>query len=247
MMTHSGRLREMISLVRGRLDSLIREVWFHPRLSELYPEFLFAIYGVTASSSPAMGVAAERCASAPAGDPIAAWLATYYLEHAEEESGHEQWLLDDLASLGIPRNLALQRLPYASVAALVGVQYYWMFHVHPIAFLGYIAVLEEPASMEFLESVSRRTGIPLTSMSAHVMHARLDPDHVAEFDATLDALPLTEHHQDLISVSAIATVAHLENVFSDILEHFDRISNPAGAATIFTAPRIALASASREL
>jgi hypothetical protein len=101
--------------------------------------------------------------------------------------------------------------------------------------------------MEFLESVSRRTGISLTSMSAHVMHARLDPDHVAEFDATLDALPLTPHHQDLISVSAIATVAHLENVFSDILEHFDRISDPASAATIFTAPRIALASASREL
>ena len=141
-----------------------------------------------------MRVAAERCVVAPTGDTIAAWLSTYYLEHAEEESGHEQWLLDDLASLGIPRNLALQRLPYASVAALVGVQYYWMFHVHP-CFLGYIAVLEEPASMEFLEAVSRRTGIALTSMSAHVMHARLDPDHVAEFDATLDALPLTQHHQ----------------------------------------------------
>lgn len=246
-MTHSGRLRETISLVRGKLDSLIRDVWFHPRLGELYPEFLFAIYGVTASSSTAMRAAAERCAVVPTEDSIAAWLSTYYLEHAEEESGHEQWLLNDLASLGIPRTLALQRLPYASVAALVGVQYYWMFHVHPIAFLGYIAVLEEPASMEFLETVSRRTGIALTSMSAHVMHARLDPDHVAEFDETLDALPLTQYHQDLISVSAIATVAHLENVFSDILEHFDRIFNPAGAETIFTAARIALASASREL
>ena len=160
-------------------------------------------------------------------------------------AGHEQWLLDDLASFGISRDQVLQRLPYASVAALVGVQYYWMLHVHPIAYLGYISVVEEPASMEFLETASRRTGIALSSMSGHVMHARLDPDHVAEFDAALDALPLTQHHQDLISVSAIATVAHLENVFSDILEHFERISDPAGAATIFTAPPIALAS--REL
>ena len=245
-MTHSIRLRKTVSLVRGRLDSLIRDVWFHPRLSELYPEFLFAIYGVTASSSPAMSVAAERCARVPSNDPVGAWLRAYYLEHAEEESGHEQWLLDDIASFGIPRSQVLQRLPYPSVAALVGAQYYWMFHVHPIAFLGYIAVLEEPASMEFLETVSRRTGIPLTSMSAHVMHGRLDPDHVAEFDVALDALPLTQQHQDLISVSAIATVAHLENVFSDILEHFERISDSASAATIFTAPGIALASASRE-
>jgi hypothetical protein len=246
MTTHSQRLRERISLVRGRLNSLIHEVWFHPRLSELFPEFLFAMYGITVASAPAMRAAATSC-SVLADDPLAAWLHRYYLEHAEEESGHEQWLLGDLASFGIPRDHVLQRLPYPSVAALVGVQYYWMFQVHPIAYLGYIAVVEEPASMEFLETASRRTGIALSSMSGHVMHARLDPDHVAEFDAALDALPLLQHQQDLISVSAIATVAHLENVFSDILEHFERVSNTANAATIFTAPRIALASASREL
>jgi hypothetical protein len=247
MTAHSQRLRETVALVRGRLDSLIREVWFHPRLSELFPEFLFAMYGITVASAPAMRAAAARCSALVGEDPIAEWLHEYYLEHAEEETGHEQWLLDDLASFGISRDQALQRLPYASVAALVGVQYYWMFHVHPIAYLGYIAVVEEPAAREFLESASRRTGIALSSMSGHVMHARLDPDHVAEFDAALDALPLTQQHQDLISVSAIATVAHLENVFSDILEHFERISDSAGAATIFTAPRIALASSSREL
>ncbi len=246
MTTHSQRLRERISLVRGRLNSLIHEVWFHPRLSELFPEFLFAMYGITVASAPAMRAAATRC-SVLADDPRAEWLHRYYLEHAEEESGHEQWLLNDLASFGIPRDQVLQRLPYPSVAALVGVQYYWMLQVHPIAYLGYIAVVEEPATTEFLETVSRRTGIALSSMSGHVMHARLDPDHVAEFDAALDALPLLRHHQDLISVSAIATVAHLENVFSDILEHFERISDSASAATIFTAPPIALASASREL
>ncbi len=247
MTTHSQRLRERIALVRGRLDSLIHEVWFHPRLSELFPEFLFAMYGITAASAPAMRAAAARCSALATDDPLAAWLHEYYLEHAEEESGHEQWLLDDLACFGIPRDQVLRRLPYPSVAALVGVQYYWMLHVHPIAYLGYISVVEEPASMEFLNAVSRRTGISLSSMSGHVMHARLDPDHVTEFDATLDSLPLLQHYQDLISVSAIATMAHLENVFSDILEHFERAADPASAATIFTSPRIALSFASREL
>jgi hypothetical protein len=245
MTTHSQRLRETVSLVRGRLNSLIREVWFHPRLSELFPEFLFAMYGITVASAPAMRAVAT-CCSTPAADPLAVWLREYYLEHAQEESGHEQWLLDDLASFGIPRDQALQRLPYPSVAALVGVQYYWMFHVHPIAYLGYISVVEAPSSIDFLEEVSRRTGIPLSSMSGHVMHATLDPDHVAEFDAALDELPLLQHHQDLISVSAIATVAHLENVFSDIWEHFERIGDPVTAATIFTSSGVALAAPPRE-
>jgi hemolysin-activating ACP:hemolysin acyltransferase len=245
MTTHSQRLRKTLSLVRGQLNSLIREVWFHPRLSELFPEFLFAMYGITVASAPAMRTAAG-CCSHLAHDPVAAWLHEYFLEHADEESGHEQWLLDDLASFGIPRDQVLQRLPYPSVAALVGTQYYWMFHVHPIAYLGYIAVVEEPASMNFLENASRRTGIPLSSMSGHVMHARLDPDHVAEFDAALDALPLPQHHQDLISVSAIATVAHLERVFFDILEHLARINDPVTAATIFTSTGVALAAQPRE-
>jgi hypothetical protein len=242
MTTHSQRLRETISLVDGHLSNLIHDVWYHPRLSELYPEFLFAIYGVTASSAPAMRAAADRCAATPAGDPLAAWLQDYYREHAEEEAGHEQWLLNDLGSLGVPRQQALQRLPYASVAALVGAQYYWMLHVHPIAYLGYIAVVEAPTSIDFLEEVSRRTGIPLSSMSGHVMHATLDPGHVAEFDRALDSLPLQPHHQDLITVSAITTVAHLENMFADILQHFERIADPVSAATIFTSPQVAPAS-----
>jgi hypothetical protein len=241
MPTSSQRLRETISLVRGPLTSLIREVWFHPRLGELYPEFLFAMYGVTASSAPAMLTAAERCSSMTEDDPLAAWLRDYYLEHAGEEKGHEQWLESDLASLGVSRAQIHARLPYPSVAALVGSQYYWMLHVHPIAYLGYIAVLEAPALMEFLQEVSQRTGIPLSSMSGHVLHATLDPGHVAEFDATLDLLPLTQQHQDLITVSAIATVAHLERVFFDILEHFERIDDPASAATIFTTSSAMLA------
>jgi hypothetical protein len=220
--------------MRGTLSSLIREVWFHPRLGELYPEFLFAMYGVTASSSPAMRMAADRCSARAAEDPLAAWLAEYYQEHAAEERGHEEWLLADMASLGIARERVLQRPPYVSVATLVGAQYYWMLHVHPIAYLGYIAVLEAPALLDFLEETSARTGIPLSSMTGHVMHAKLDPGHVAEFDATLDRLLLTTQHQDLITVSAIATISHLENVFVEILEHFARIDEPTSRANLFT-------------
>jgi hypothetical protein len=55
-------------------------------------------------------------------------------------------------------------------------------------------------------------------MSAHVLHARLDPEHVAEFGVMLDGLTLTAAQQDLLTVSAITTVAHLEGVFADVLE-----------------------------
>jgi hypothetical protein len=223
MQTASQRLRSNISLVRSRLSARIGAVWAHARLGELYPEFLFASYAVTAASAPAMRLAAERSAALVGKDPLAEWLRDYYLEHAEEEQGHEQWILNDLESLGIARERVMDRLPYTSVSALVGAQYYWMLHVHPVAYLGFIAVLEQPTSLDFLQEVAERTGIGLSSMTAHTRHATLDTGHVAEFDAALDRLPLTERQQELMTISAVATVAHLEDVFADVLEHFGRL------------------------
>ncbi len=234
MTTQSQRLRNVLSLAQKGLTSRIQEVWFHPRFGELYPEFLFAMYGVTVASAPAMRLAARCCAEAGTSDPLNEWLQEYYLEHASEEDDHADWLLSDLRSLGVARERVLERLPYPSIAALVGSQYYWMQHVHPVAYLGFIAVLEAPTHIEFLREVSERSGIPLASMSCHARHAELDLGHVAEFDATLDALPLTPKHRDLITVSAITTIGHMERVFVDILEHFERIRNPVNATTIFT-------------
>lgn len=238
MASHSLRLRRILSMAQPRLTSLIRDVWFHPRLREMYPEFLFATYGVTVSSAPAMRAAAELCANHDDEGTPNSWLKNYYLEHAVEEEDHAEWLLEDLSSLGIMRARVLERLPYPSVAALVGSQYYWMKHFHPIAYLGFIAVLEAPTELQFLKEVSDRSGIPWKSMSCHVRHAELDEGHVAEFDAMLDSLPLNPQHRELITVSAISTIGHLEQVFSDTLEHFERIGNPDST---FTASEAALA------
>ncbi len=116
-------------------------------------------------------------------------------------------------------------------------QHFWLRHVHPVAILGYLAVLENPASPAFLDQVAERSGLPPASMSAHMRHARLDVAHVAEFDAMLDALPLTQHHADIIATSAITAVAHLDAFFADVLEHFSRIEDETLAHTIFTRMR----------
>jgi hypothetical protein len=242
----SRRIRATLSLTQGRLTELIRRVWYHPRLAEVYPEFLFATYGVTMASAPAMRYAADRCDDL-GNDPLREQLRAYYQEHAEEEQNHGEWLLSDLASLGIARERVLQRLPYPSVAALVGSQYYWIQHVHPVAYLGYLAVLESPTEAGFLYEVHARTGIPLSSMSCHLRHAELDLTHVAELDAEIDALPLTRKQEELIAVSAIATIGHLERVFADIVEHFERIWNPALGGRIFAVGNSAVTAAATRL
>ncbi len=231
---HSRKLRRTIALASESLSERIDRFWTHPRLAEVYPEFLFATYGVISASTPLMQAAADEAALRAGSDELSGILEPYLREHAEEEAGHEEWVLDDLRFCGISRERVLERIPYPSVATMVGAPYFWSRHVHPVAFLGYLAVLENPASPEFLERVSARSGLPIEAMSAHLRHARLDVTHVAEFDAMLDELPLMPRDADILTTTAITAVAHLDAFFADLLERFELVDDAELAHTIFS-------------
>ena len=230
---HSSRLRRTISLVSGSLSRNVESMWTHPRLAELYPEFLFASYGVVCASTPILAGAAEQAELRAGEDALCRVLAPYLREHAAEEDGHDEWLLDDLALCGIARERVRGRVPYVSAAVLAGTQHFWMRHAHPVAALGYLAVLENPASPAFLRDVAERTGVPIEAMSTYLRHAELDVTHVAEFDAMLDALPLDQYATDVMTTSAIAAVSHLDAMFAEVLEHFRWAEDGMATRAIF--------------
>jgi len=60
----------------------------------------------------------------------------YLDRHILEETGHDEWILDDAEVLGIDRKLLLERIPKQTAAQIVGSQYYWMYHYHPVSMLG---------------------------------------------------------------------------------------------------------------
>ena len=138
--------------------------------------------------------------------PLARPLADYLSEHIDEEQHHDETLLDDLEAIGLERSSVLERIPSREVAELVGSQYYWIHHFHPVSFLGYVAVMEGyPPTSELIETLVARTGFPRTAFKAYLEHAELDPGHRDHLDRTLDALPLDDRHEQALGVSAIAT------------------------------------------
>jgi hypothetical protein len=129
---------------------------------------------------------------------------------------HDDWLLEDLERLGVERVRVLNWMPPPTVATLVGAQYYWIGHFHPIAILGYIAVLEGTPPIEAeIQAIAERTGISLDAFSTLVRHARLDPHHRDDLNEVLDGLPLTPQHSALLGVSAFHTVHWLSRVVED--------------------------------
>ena len=205
--THSQRLREKLLLLAGPVRAANRSLWTHPRLGDLMPEYLYLLHCSARASVPLMETARTRAAHLAASDPVAAALADYLTVHIPEERDHDRWLLEDLAALGGSPSTVAARVPPPAVAALAGSQYYWVLHHHPVALLGYIAILEGfPLPARELERAIARTALPRAAFRTLLEHSDLDRAHRDGLFAMLDRLPLTDESATVITVSALTTL-----------------------------------------
>ena len=215
----SVRLRRQLALTIGPFAAACTALVEHPRVAELWPEYLIVQHQIIRATVPLTEVAADRARALTGADPVAPELAAYLDGHVDEERGHDDDLLADLESLGIDREAVLARMPSPSVASLVGCQYYWILHHHPIAFLGFVALMEGfPPTTELIETLKARTQHPAGAFRTFAQHGDLDPDHRDHLDRTLDSMPLTREHEVVMGISATTSAALAAPVLEELLE-----------------------------
>ncbi len=211
----SERLRGKIALVLPDLSRAGRRLVDHPRVRGLYPEYLVHMHWIVRASVPLMEAARTHAATVDARDATAAALIEYFDEHIEEEQRHDEWLLEDLEAVGCDRTRVLERVPTPTIAGVVGAQYYWISHYHPVALLGYMTLLEGyppgPADADLLMA---KTGYGPDAFRTMRGHAELDPGHAEELFETIDRLALTEGQSTVLGLSAVST-AHGRAPFLD--------------------------------
>jgi hypothetical protein len=213
----SERLRAKIELVLPDLNATGRALVDHLRLAELYPPYLFALHCMMRAGVPLMETARARALALEPDDPVAAGLVPYFTHHIPEER-HPHWPLEDLEVLGFPRATVLARIPSPTVTALVGAQYYWIEHYHPVALLGYIEVAEGyPPTKELVAEMIAKTRYPRSAFRAMARHAVLDLRHRRDLHRLIDSLPLTPTQEALIGLSAIQTVQLWDQALGEIL------------------------------
>lgn len=228
---NSGALRLKLRLADASAASVVAAFWSHPALARVFPEYLFAVHSCIRASTPLMQEALDRARLSASTDPVANRLASYLERHLHDEDGHDTWLLEDMEALGLRREDILARLPSHHAACMVGSQYYWIRHVHPVAILGYIAVLEgQPPAAEELHEIQQRTGLPPAGFRTLLEHAALDVEHAQELYDVIDALPLSAAQSALVGASALQTIEHMGGMFQDLLHAAENGSPvPAGA------------------
>lgn len=121
-------------------------------------------------------------------------LHAYYVKHLAEESGHYEWMCDDMAGEEVSFHWG--------AAELAGMQYYLVEHVHPSALLGYMLVLEcSPMPLEVVDQLESVHGTKLLrTLRYHAVH---DQDHGRDVLAMVDRAP--EQLKQWIYQNAIQT------------------------------------------
>lgn len=215
--TSSERLRAKLDLAYPVLSGHADRIWGSPCIRELYPAYLKTMHMIVRSAVPLMESALERARACSSRDKVAAGIIYYLERHMKEESGHDVWLLEDLEATGADPTEPLRQIPSSQVATLVGAQYYWLRHYHPISLFGHIMVMETyhpPAG--FANQLRDKTGYPKAAFRAIERHETLDIRHKRELYELLDNLSLEREHEKIISISGLHTIQAGIDVLADI-------------------------------
>jgi hypothetical protein len=214
----SALLQKKIRLVSPHTLSNTPSVLTHPRLREFFADMLFVLYSTIWATVPLMQEALRVSREHSASDPLAAELVPYYETHIAEELHHDEWMLEDMETLGLDRAEILNRIPPSGLAAAVGAQYYWIYHYHPVALLGYFAALEtDPVPASVVEAAAAESGLPRDAFRTLFLHSEHDFDHCAELNGLIDRLPLEPRHVKVMSISAMQIAAAYDQAFISIL------------------------------
>lgn len=223
----SERLRVKVELAAPALVRPSRILLAHPQARELLPRFLTVGYHVARAMVPLMETALRRARKLAPEDAVASGLVPYLERHIPEEiHGDEPGAaaLDDLEALGVDPVELRTSLPPPKIAALIGAQYYWILHYHPVAVLGFLELESFHPHGPTVERLIEHTGLPRAGFGQLLLHAKLDVAHARELHRVMDALPLEPEHERLIGLSALQTIALLGDVLLDVVEEKGRLT-----------------------
>jgi hypothetical protein len=210
-------LRAKIALAYPAVRHRAEGIWSSPDVRDLYPRYLITMHGITRSAVPLLEAAAERSRALAPGDAVAARLAPYFAHHAREETGHDRWVLEDIEAVGGDATEPGRVMPSAQVANLVGAQYYWLRHHHPVTLLGHMAVIEGGSPTPgFAARLQALTGYPEDCFRTIARHERIDIGHGRELFDLIDTLPLTQGHETMLGISAYHTISSIIDVLGEI-------------------------------
>lgn len=119
------------------------------------------------------------------------WLRSAVAEYIEEESGHQEWILDDISACG--GDAAAVRCDDAGAATELMVAYAYdsIARHNPVALFGMVLVLEGTSTalaLRAADALALHLKLPPTALRYLRSHGLLDQEHMGFFETLMDRL-----------------------------------------------------------
>jgi pyrroloquinoline quinone (PQQ) biosynthesis protein C len=119
------------------------------------------------------------------------WLREAVAEYIEEELGHQEWILNDIAACGYDKEAVRQSTPSPATELMVAYAYDTINRVNPVGFFGMVLVLEGTSvttADKAASAIKAALGLPGKAFSYLRSHGALDQDHIKFFESLMDRI-----------------------------------------------------------
>ena len=134
------------------------------------------------------------------------WLRTAMTEYVKEETGHQEWILDDIRACGGDPEAVRQAQPDTPVEIMVAFAYDTIARRNPVGFLGMVLVLEGTSTAvaaRAAQALQTSLRLPATAFTYLMSHGALDVDHVRFFASLVNRLEAAEDRLALIRCARV--------------------------------------------
>ncbi len=128
------------------------------------------------------------------------WLRNAVAEYIEEELGHQEWILNDIAACGADKEAVRRSQPAPETELMVAYGYDTVNRINPLGFFGMVHVLEGTSiatADAAADGVQKALGLPDAAFSYLRSHGALDIEHVKFFEGLMNKID-DKKEQDLI-------------------------------------------------
>lgn len=134
------------------------------------------------------------------------WLKPVFAEYIAEETGHEEWILNDIENAGGNREQAAGSHPSLPTELMVAYAYDTVMRRNPVAFFGMVFVLEGTSialATQAADAIGKSLGLGKNCFSYLLSHGALDMKHMNFFEKTVNRITDSQDQQDIIHTAKV--------------------------------------------
>jgi len=129
------------------------------------------------------------------------WLREAIGEYIEEEMGHQEWILNDIAACGSDKEAVHHAMPKPATELMIAYAYDTVTRNNPVGFFGMVLVLEGTSvalATHAADNIQQALNLPKSAFSYLSSHGSLDIGHIYFYKKLMNRLDKEEDKQAVV-------------------------------------------------